>query len=157
MKPWLVIEDEHDIRMIVTMLFTAWGHPPMEFKSGYEAFEWLDQIEAGTFEGELPELALMDIRMPGHYGNKVARRMRTVGPLKHIPIVLMTAFNVTDSDKQKFYDEDGVDHLINKPLPEMDKLKTLLDDIHAKKTNVSDGDKNTPASGANEADSKPTT
>lgn len=140
MKPWLVIEDEHDIRMIVTMLFTAWGHPPMEFKSGYEAFEWLDQVEAGTFKGELPELALMDIRMPGHYGNEIARRMRTTKGLEHIPIVLMTAFNVTESDRVKFMTEDGVDHLINKPLPEMDKFKALLDEIHAKKNSAADTD-----------------
>jgi CheY-like chemotaxis protein len=139
-KPWLVIEDEHDIRMIVTMLFTAWGHPPLEFKSGYEAFEWLDKVEAGTYEGELPELALMDIRMPGHYGNEIARRIRTVAALKHIPIVLMTAFNVTESDRQKYMKEDGVDHLINKPLPEMDKFKALLDEIHAKKDSPSEGD-----------------
>jgi response regulator RpfG family c-di-GMP phosphodiesterase len=88
----------------------------------------------------------MDIRMPGHYGNDIARRIRSVEALKHIPIVLMTAFNVTESDRKKFYDEDGVDHLINKPLPEMDKLKTLLDDIHAQKVKAAkDGD--TPKNG----------
>lgn len=133
MKPWLVIEDELDIRTIIKFLFTTWGHPPMEFKNGYEAFEWLDQVEAGTFAGALPELALMDIRMPGHFGNVIARRMRAMEAFKRLPIVLMTAFTTTEAERQRMIDEDGVDLIISKPLPEMDRLKTLLDGVYASK------------------------
>lgn len=134
MKPWLVVEDELDIRTIIKFLFTTWGHTPMEFKNGYEAFEWLNQVEAGSYSGELPELALMDIRMPGHFGNVIARRMRTIPALKSLPIVLMTAFTTTEADRQRMIEEDGVDLVIAKPLPEMDQLKTLLDGVYASKS-----------------------
>ncbi len=127
MKPWLVVEDESDIRTIVTVLFDTWGHKPIAFKNGYEAFEWLDQIEAGTYAGDLPGLALMDIRMPGHYGTDIARRMRTIEALKEIPIVLMTAFPTNDAKIQELVENKTIDHIINKPLPEMFELKALLD------------------------------
>ena len=133
MKPWMVVEDELDIRNIIKVLFQAWGRGTVEFRDGNEAFAWLDAVESGTYEGELPDLALMDIRMPGHFGNEVARRIRTVEILRHIPIVLMTAFSLTDTERQSMMLDDGVDYIINKPLPDMMELKMTLDDIYAKK------------------------
>lgn len=133
MKPWLVVEDESDIRTIMTVLFNTWGHEPMEFKNGYEAFEWLDKVEAGTYDGKLPGLALMDIRMPGHYGTEIARRMRTIEPLQEIPIILMTAFPTDDAQMQELKDKKIIDEIINKPLPEMFELKALLDRIYEAK------------------------
>lgn len=133
MKPWLVVEDEEDIRNIVKFMFQAWGYQPLEFRNGHEAWNWLDQIESGSYGGSLPELALMDIRMPGHRGNEIAQRMRSVGVLKHIPIVLMTAFTLSDSERAEMIDACGVDVIINKPLPEFFEFKTLLENVHARK------------------------
>lgn len=133
MKPWLVVEDETDIRTIVTVLFNAWGYTPMEFRDGNETFAWLDEVEAGTYSGALPELALMDIRMPGHFGTDIARRMRSIESLRHIPIVLMTAFPTSDPHVQEVIEEEVVDYVINKPLPEMFELKALLERIYEDK------------------------
>ena len=136
-KPWLVVEDEDDIRGIIKVLWGLWGYTTLEFRDGNQAFAWLDQIEAGTYSDPLPDLALMDIRMPGHFGNEIARRMRSLEPFKHIPIVLMTAFSLSDAEREKMLKEDGVDHIISKPLPEMFELKALLEDIHKRKTQPS--------------------
>ena len=133
MKPWLVVEDESDIRTIVTVLFTAWGYTPMEFKDGHEAFKWLDEVEAGTYGGELPEIALMDIRMPGHFGTDIARRMRNIEALKHLPIVLMTAFPINDPNVKAVVENKVIDHIIPKPLPEMFELKSILENVRAQK------------------------
>ncbi len=133
MKPWMVVEDEVDIRNIIKVLFEVWGHTTLEFSDGNETYKWLDAVESGNFDGELPDLALMDIRMPGHFGNEISRRMRGMEALKHIPIVLMTAFSLTDTERQSMMKDDGVDHIINKPLPDMIQLKTLLDDLYKKK------------------------
>jgi CheY-like chemotaxis protein len=132
-KPWMVVEDEMDIRNIVKVLFEAWGHKPIEFRDGNDTYRWLDAVESGNFDGDLPDLALLDIRMPGHYGNEIARRMRGMDPFKQIPIVLMTAFSLTDTERQSMMKDDGVDHIINKPLPDMIQLKALLDGLYAKK------------------------
>ena len=130
MKPWLVVEDEEDIRNIVKVMFQVWGHIALEFRDGNEAWGWLDAVEAGTYSGELPELALMDIRMPGHKGNEIARRIRTVGALKNIPIVLMTAFSLSEGERQEMIQDCGVDQIIHKPLPDLFEFKTLLDNVY---------------------------
>ncbi|MBN1679791.1 MAG: response regulator [Anaerolineae bacterium] len=127
MKPWLVVEDEEDIRNIVKVMFQVWGHSFLEFRNGHEAWAWIDAIENGAYEGDLPELALMDIRMPGHKGHEIARRMRSVDRLKHIPIVLMTAFSLSEDERQQMVAECGVNKIINKPLPDMFEFKALLD------------------------------
>jgi DNA-binding response OmpR family regulator len=62
MKPWLVVEDEEDIRNIVKVMFQVWQHTPLAFRNGHEAWRWLDEVESGCFDGDLPELALLDIR-----------------------------------------------------------------------------------------------
>jgi len=123
---WLVAEDDGDIRMVVTMMMTVWGEKPMPFPDGKSAWAWLDSVENGTFQGELPELALMDIRMPGYTGDQIAERIRRTDKLKHIPIILMTAFSLTDAEVAVMRARAGIDHLINKPLPEIDTFRTLL-------------------------------
>jgi len=136
-KPWLVVEDDDDIRNYVKTLFMVWGHTPIEFRDGKQTFAWLDKVEAGTHPGELPELALIDIRMPGPRGNEIARRMRSLDAFQKIPIVLMTAFSLTTDEKQAMLDKDGVDKIINKPLPDLFELKAMLDALAASKRNHS--------------------
>jgi CheY-like chemotaxis protein len=132
-KPWLVVEDEEDIRNIVKVMFTAWGYASIDFRDGNQTFAWLDQVEAGTYQDELPDLALLDIKMPGPRGNEIARRMRAMAPFKHIAIVLMTAFTLEDHERQSMVRDDGVDHIIDKPLPDFFELKKLLEEIYEKK------------------------
>lgn len=130
---WLIAEDEADIRNLVAMMCQVWGHTPIMFESGQKAWDWMDELEAGQYEGPLPEFALMDIRMPGYRGNEVARRLRTIPQTAKIPIVLMTAFVLSDDEKHDMITNYGVDHIINKPLPDFDKLRQLLHDIIAQK------------------------
>lgn len=133
MKPWVVVEDEEDIRNIVKVMFQVWGHPALEFRDGNEAWSWLDSIENGTFNSELPELALMDIRMPGPRGNEIAKRMRSVAPLQNIPIILMTAFSLTDSERQEMIQGCGVDYIVHKPLPDFFEFQRLIEKVSADK------------------------
>jgi CheY-like chemotaxis protein len=126
-KPWLVVEDDDDIRNYVKVLFMTWGHAALEFRDGKQTFAWLDAVEGGSHDGELPELALMDIRMPGPRGNEIARRMRSIEHFHRIPIVLMTAFSLSSDERQTMLARDGVDTIIGKPLPDLLELKAMLD------------------------------
>ncbi|MBC8100213.1 MAG: response regulator [Armatimonadetes bacterium] len=130
---WLIAEDEADIRNLVTMMCTVWGHTPITFENGQKVWDWMDKIEAGELKGPLPELALMDIRMPGKRGNELALRMRSVDALKNVPIVLMTAFALGEEEINRMKVDFGIDHIINKPLPDFDKLRTTLHDIIKRK------------------------
>jgi CheY-like chemotaxis protein len=123
---WLLVEDDPDIRNFVQMAMTVWGETPLPFPDGRAAWAWLDSVENGSYQGELPELALMDIRMPGHTGDEIAARIRQTEPLKHIPIILMTAFTLSESEVAEMQKRTGFDHLISKPLPELDSLQRLL-------------------------------
>ncbi|MDX1992641.1 MAG: response regulator [bacterium] len=130
---WLIAEDEADIRNLVAMLCQVWGHTPMTFESGQKAWDWLDQVETGQYKGSVPDFALMDIRMPGKRGNEIAQRMRRIPTLSHIPIVLMTAFVLPEEEMLRMKNEFGVDFIINKPLPDFERLRTMLHDIIANK------------------------
>lgn len=130
---WLIAEDEADIRNLVMTMAQVWGHTTITFESGAKAWEWLDQVEAGKVD-QLPQFALMDIRMPGYKGTDVAKRIRQTPGLENIPIVLMTAFAMNDDEMREMKDEVGVDHIMNKPLPDFMELKVMLERVIAEKT-----------------------
>src|SRR5258708_1706016 len=107
-------------------MITVWGEKPLPFADGNAAWTWLDSVASGTFKGDLPDLALMDIRMPGHTGDKIAARIRATAALKDIPIVLMTAFSLNETEVKYMLQDCGVDELISKPLPDMDVFRSTL-------------------------------
>lgn len=126
---WLIAEDEADIRNLVGIMCTVWGHTPLAFESGQKVWDWLDQVESGAVSTGLPDFALMDIRMPGRRGSELAQRIRTIRQIQDIPIVLMTAFVLGDEEIDRLKQEFGVDYVINKPLPDFDRLGIVLHDI----------------------------
>ncbi len=130
---WLLVEDDVDIRNVVSVMMQLWGEKPLALADGNAAWKWLDSVADGSFKGELPELALLDIRMPGHTGDQVAARIRQTEPLKHIPIVLMTAFTLTEVEVQNVMQRAGGDRLIKKPLPDMDEFRTTLYQVRDEK------------------------
>jgi CheY-like chemotaxis protein len=130
---WLIAEDEADILNLLTMVVQVWGHKPLPFESGQKVWDWLDKIEAGKFAGELPHFALMDIRMPGKKGNEVANRMRKMSVFQQMPMALMTAYSLSESEQKQIQSTDGVDAIIGKPLPSFDELLVTLNQIIANK------------------------
>lgn len=130
---WMIVEDEADIRMLVATMSTMWGHTVTQFESGGKAWEWLDTVVDGTNKNPLPEFALMDIRMPGKRGDEVAQRLRQIPEFANIPIVLMTAFVLTDDERKNMVEVSGVDAIINKPLPDFLQLKDILHNVINKK------------------------
>ena len=129
----MIAEDEADIRTLVTTMAQVWGHTTIAFESGHKAWDFLDSVNDGSNSGALPEFALMDIRMPGYRGDEVARRIRQTSSMATIPIELMTAFILSDDEVQAMKAEFGIDHIINKPLPDFMELKATLENVIAKK------------------------
>jgi CheY-like chemotaxis protein len=132
---WMIAEDEADIRNLVAMMAQAWGHQPIAFETGQRAWDFLDAIEAGTYDGPLPEFALMDIRMPGKRGDEIAHRIRTISGIHDIPIVLMTAFSLSDDERAGML-TNGADRIINKPLPDFGQLQMILNKVIEDKINI---------------------
>lgn len=129
MGSWMLVEDEEDIRTVVKVMFQYWGHKVLEFSNGNDAFAFLEKVDNGAYQGELPVLLMSDIRMPGPNGNQIAHRLRQSPVLNNIPVILMTAFQLSESEQNAFRTNDGVDRIIFKPLPDMDKFHAMIMEV----------------------------
>jgi CheY-like chemotaxis protein len=128
----MVVEDEPDIYEVLLAMFGIWGIEGVAFVDGEEAVSWIDDVDSEHFHGELPELALLDIRLPGEInGPAVGERLRQSATLRDIAIVLTTAYKLTPDEEQQIKTQAGADKLIYKPLPKFAELQKLLEETIA--------------------------
>ena len=73
---WMVVEDEPDIYDVLLAMFEIWGIDGVAFVDGAEAVAWIESVDQGRVRGELPELAILDIRLPEISGPEVSARLR---------------------------------------------------------------------------------
>lgn len=136
MTTWMVVEDEPDLYDMVLAMYATMGVDGASFVTGEEAIEWIEEVDEGHYHGELPELALLDIRLPGSIdGTAVGARMRTSPHLKNIVIVLMTAYQLSPTEERRIVDQAGSDLLLYKPLPKLNELHATLRDLVNKRQN----------------------
>lgn len=132
MSTWMVVEDEPDIYEVLLAMFEMWGIDGVAFVDGEEAVAWIDDVDAGRFRGELPELALLDIRLPGSIsGPDVAERLRQSPILRDIAIVLSTAYKLSVDEEKAVIKRAGADKLLYKPLPKFIQLQRELEEVIA--------------------------
>jgi DNA-binding response OmpR family regulator len=79
----LIAEDEPDIRELVAFTLRFSGYEVISASNGEEA------VKLATVE--VPDLVLMDVRMPRMTGYDACRVMKADPDLKHIPIVFLSA------------------------------------------------------------------
>jgi CheY-like chemotaxis protein len=124
---WLIVEDDLNIRMMLSAMLTLWDISPLAFRDGHEAMAWLDKVEAGAIEADkLPQLALLDIRMPGPQGYDIAHRLRNLPQTAKVPIAMMTAFRLTKEEQEVIETKARPDLFIPKPLPGPSDLRIIL-------------------------------
>lgn len=134
MSTWMVVEDEPDIYEVLLTLFEMWGIEGVAFVDGEEAVAWIEDVNQGRFQGEMPELALLDIRLPGAVsGPMVGQKLRQSPLLQHITIVLTTAYRLTPDEEKQVIEQAGADKLIYKPLPRFNELKHELEGVIAQR------------------------
>lgn len=96
-------------------------------QDGYEVLEYADG-EAALLGAQqyVPDLILLDIRMPGRNGFEVAAALRCVPSLARLPIVALTA-SAMQGDRERIL-SSGFDEYLPKPihLPELRLLVTKL-------------------------------
>lgn len=129
MSTWMVVEDEPDIYEVLMAMFGIWGIDGVAFVDGEEAMAWIEDVDNKRFQGELPELALLDIRLPGEIqGPNVGERIRKSPLLKDMAIVFATAYKLTPDEEKAIMEQTQADKLIYKPLPKFADLQKLLED-----------------------------
>jgi CheY-like chemotaxis protein len=138
----MVVEDEPDIYEVLAM-FGIWGIEGVAFVDGEEAINWIEDVDQQRFQGELPELALLDIRLPGDVqGPMVGERLRKSKVLGNVAIVLITAYKLTPAEEEAVKKTAGADKLLYKPLPKISELQHLLEDLIAMRRKMADPSKN---------------
>jgi DNA-binding response OmpR family regulator len=79
----LLAEDDADIRFLVTLKLTRAGYQLRAFSDGLSALA--DARE------HPPDLAILDVMMPGMSGLEVCRELRKDPATANIPVILLTA------------------------------------------------------------------
>jgi len=79
----LVAEDEKDIRDLLTFTLQFAGHTVITVTNGEEAWQAAPSV--------LPDLILMDVRMPRMTGYEACERIKADPQTGHIPVVFLSA------------------------------------------------------------------
>lgn len=81
----LVAEDERDIRELINFTLSFAGHRLTLAANGAEA------VELAKAASPVPDLIMMDVRMPRMTGYEACREIKAVESLKDIPVVFLSA------------------------------------------------------------------
>ena len=102
----LVVENDEDIRHLVSLSATKAGLDPVAADCGEAAMDLIS-------DGLKPDVVVVDVRMPGLSGLDVVRAMRAHRFLETTPVVMLTAM-ARPEDRQDGL-EAGADEYILKP------------------------------------------
>ncbi len=147
MRTWMVVEDEPDIYDVLLAMFELWGIEGVAFVDGAEAIAWIDAVDQGRVHGELPELAILDIRLPEASGPEVGSRLRKSPILRNVAIVLITAYRLSPDEEREAITQAQADKLMYKPLPAMPELRKILDEVVNKRQEIAAREKAEAAEG----------
>jgi CheY-like chemotaxis protein len=111
----LIVDDNVDAADSVAMLLQAAG---FSVRCVYDGMSALSVAHA--FQ---PDIFVLDIGLPDITGYEVAKRLRTIPPFAHTPIVAVTGYG-QESDRKRSR-EAGIDHHMTKPV-DPDSLKAVL-------------------------------
>ena len=117
----LIAEDEPDIRDLVKFTLTFAGHTVVAVANGFEA------VEAARLE--LPDLVLMDVRMPRMTGYEACALIKADPLTARIPVVFLSAKG-QESEIQIGMNA-GADEYLLKPFAPME-LSARVDELLAR-------------------------
>ncbi len=112
----LLVEDHGDGRQMLADLLRLWGHEVAEAEDGVAGLERLRR--------ELPDVALIDIGLPGLDGYEVARRARAEAG-RGVRLIAVTGYG-QPADRRRAL-EAGFDAHLVKPV-NLEQLRRLLEE-----------------------------
>lgn len=115
----LIAEDERDIRDLIMFTLKFAGHEVIATANGEEAFE--------RAQSEIPDLILMDVRMPKMTGYEACRAIKQIEHLKHIPVVFLSAKG-QDTEVSTGLEAGAEEYLLKPFSPDQlsEKVRSLL-------------------------------
>jgi two-component system response regulator GlrR len=113
----LVVDDEADVRLVARVILASAGHEVVEADSGEAAMTRLDK-------DAVPDVVLLDIRMPGIDGWDLLGRIRDHPRHHALPVVVFTAHVTARGEAPpRFRDYE---HFLTKPF-KPDELLAAVD------------------------------
>ncbi len=118
----LVAEDEQDIQELIEFTLRYGGYEVICVLNGEEAYD--------VARKELPDLILLDIRMPVMSGIEACKLLKSDPATQNIPIVFLSAKGQKSEIKEGF-EVGAVDYLLKPFSPEdlYKRLKEILEGI----------------------------
>lgn len=115
----LIAEDERDIRDLITFTLRFAGHEVLATSNGEEALE--------TALKEIPDLILLDVRMPRMTGYEACKQIKASEKTGHIPVVFLSAKG-QESEVQTGIEAGAQEYILKPFAPEqlVERVKTLL-------------------------------
>ncbi|RJQ60434.1 MAG: response regulator [Desulfobacteraceae bacterium] len=107
----LIVEDESDIREMLSSILKQEGFRVRAAPGGYEAIE--------IFKSEPFDAVITDMRMPGIDGLTVMRRLKEID--EDVEVIILTAFAALDNVIEAFRNKGAFDYL-TKPLGDINEL-----------------------------------
>ena len=111
----LIVEDAEDVRNLVAAHLKRSGHEVLLAEDGSEGFDLAVE--------EVPDLAIVDIMMPGMNGYELTEKLREVPRTQDMPIIVLSARAGGADAKHAL--RVGADSYVQKPF----ELQRLTDEI----------------------------
>ena len=124
----LVVDDDYDIVQVLKMGLLKRGFSVDAFTNPQDA------LQSFKSNAESYCLVLSDIRMPMLSGIQLSKKVKAINP--NVKVVLMTAFEIRDSEFSKVFPSTQVDGFVQKPIgiKELtDKILSLIDESKKRK------------------------
>ena len=108
----LLVEDDHNDVLLVKRAFqkVKIANPIVVLNDGEQAISYLAGREPYVNRG-LPELVLLDLKLPRKSGHEVLEWLRAQQALKRLPVVVLTASSES-SDVNRAYDLGANSYLV---------------------------------------------
>ena len=90
-KKILIVDDELDILEVLAFRLKKAGY---EISTAVDGQKALDRIKK-----EVPDLLLLDLRLPGMDGYEVCKHLKATDKWKNIPIIMITASSIMKVEK----------------------------------------------------------
>lgn len=99
----LLVDDDPQLRHVVSMFFELEGYQVIQAKDGTEAKALLEQT--------VPDVILLDLMMPDIPGIEICRHVRADKRLRDVPVIVFTAADMKEEELRSA----GADRFITKP------------------------------------------
>jgi two-component system alkaline phosphatase synthesis response regulator PhoP len=105
----LIAEDERDIRDLISFTLRFAGHEVIATTNGEEAYLKAQEV--------VPDLIMMDVRMPRMTGYEACRQMKEIEALKPVPVIFLSAKG-QDAEVQAGLEAGAVEYILKPFAPD---------------------------------------